>query len=231
MNPKISDFGLARKFVGQDTNAMTKKVVGTYGYISPEYAVHGRFSIKSDVFSFGVLVLEIVSGKKNREFFHENHGDNLLGHAWRLYKDDRSIELISESLRDSCVISEVVRSIHVGLLCVQHLAKDRPTMLSVLLMLASDSVLPPPKQPAFFTGDINQQLSSNSSANEYSITQLYPSFGVLVLEIVSGKKNRELFHENHGDNLLGHAWRLYKDDRPRNHFVDQYENKWKKKMK
>ncbi|GJS72440.1 G-type lectin S-receptor-like serine/threonine-protein kinase [Tanacetum coccineum] len=174
MNPKISDFGLARKFVGHDTYAMTKKVVGTYGYISPEYAVHGRFSIKSDVFSFGVLVLEIVSGKKNREFFHEDHGDNLLGHAWRLYKEDRSIELICESIRDSCVISEVVRSIHVGLLCVQHLAKDRPTMLSVLLMLVSDSVLPPPKQPAFFTGDISQQLSSNSSANEYSITQLYP---------------------------------------------------------
>ncbi|KAI3731017.1 hypothetical protein L1987_62200 [Smallanthus sonchifolius] len=50
------------------------------GYISPEYAVHGRFSIKSDVFSFGVLVLEIVSGKKNREFSHEEHSDNLLGH-------------------------------------------------------------------------------------------------------------------------------------------------------
>ena len=51
------------------------------GYISPEYAVHGRFSIKSDVFSFGVMVLEIVSGMKNREFCHEDHGDNLLGHV------------------------------------------------------------------------------------------------------------------------------------------------------
>ncbi|XP_071732903.1 G-type lectin S-receptor-like serine/threonine-protein kinase At4g27290 isoform X2 [Rutidosis leptorrhynchoides] len=90
MNPKISDFGLARKFVGHDDNAKTKKVVGTYGYISPEYAVHGRFSIKSDVFSFGVLVLEIICGKKNREFTHENHGDNLLGHAWRLYKENKA---------------------------------------------------------------------------------------------------------------------------------------------
>ncbi|KAI3698625.1 hypothetical protein L2E82_42315 [Cichorium intybus] len=80
MNPKISDFGLARKFVGQDSMAKTKNVVGTYGYIAPEYAVHGRFSTKSDVFSFGVLVLEIVSGKKNRGFSHEGHSDNLLGH-------------------------------------------------------------------------------------------------------------------------------------------------------
>ncbi|KAI3778303.1 hypothetical protein L2E82_07501 [Cichorium intybus] len=65
---------------GQDALAKTKKVVGTYGYISPEYAVHGRFSIKSDVFSFGVLVLEMISGKKNRGFSHEGHNDNLLGH-------------------------------------------------------------------------------------------------------------------------------------------------------
>ncbi|KAI7754298.1 hypothetical protein M8C21_024814, partial [Ambrosia artemisiifolia] len=85
MNPKISDFGLARNFVGHDTVAKTKKVVGTHGYISPEYAVYGRFSIKSDVFSFGVIVLETVSGMRNREFVHEDHSDNLLGHAWRLY--------------------------------------------------------------------------------------------------------------------------------------------------
>ncbi|GJT51193.1 G-type lectin S-receptor-like serine/threonine-protein kinase isoform X1 [Tanacetum coccineum] len=85
-NPKISDFGLARKFVGQDASAKTKNVVGTYGYISPEYAVHGRFSVKSDVFSFGVMVLEIVSGMKNRDFCHEDHRDNLLGHVRIIYE-------------------------------------------------------------------------------------------------------------------------------------------------
>ncbi|KAD2804887.1 hypothetical protein E3N88_38264 [Mikania micrantha] len=130
MNPKISDFGLARKFVGHDTIDKTKKVVGTYGYISPEYAVQGRFSIKSDVFSFGVLVLEIVSARKNREFSHEDHSDNLLGH---------------------------------------HHAKDRPTMLSVLLMLVSDSALPPPKQPAFCTKE-ESNCKLNSSFDECTIT-------------------------------------------------------------
>ncbi|KAJ9553559.1 hypothetical protein OSB04_017604 [Centaurea solstitialis] len=175
MNPKISDFGIARKFIGFDNAAKTKKVVGTYGYISPEYAVHGRFSTKSDVFSFGVLVLEIVSGKKNREFSHEDHRDNLLGHAWRLYKGDRSIELMSSSLRNSCIMSEVLRSIHVGLLCVQHHAEDRPTMLSVVLMLVSESVLPPPRQPAFFTGDRESycELDVEASVDECTITQLY----------------------------------------------------------
>ncbi|KAJ0546103.1 putative protein kinase RLK-Pelle-DLSV family [Helianthus annuus] len=173
MNPKISDFGLARKFVGSDTATKTKKVVGTYGYISPEYAVHGRFSIKSDVYSFGVLVLEIVSGRKNREFSYDDHNDNLLGHAWRLYKQGRSIELMSASLRASCVIPEVLRSIHVGLLCVQNHAKDRPTMLSVVLMLVSESVLPQPKHPAFYSEESSSELESVSSVDGSMITHLY----------------------------------------------------------
>ncbi|KAL9991757.1 putative protein kinase RLK-Pelle-DLSV family [Helianthus debilis subsp. tardiflorus] len=173
MNPKISDFGLARKFVGSDTATKTKKVVGTYGYISPEYAIHGRFSIKSDVYSFGVLVLEIVSGKKNREFCHDDRNDNLLGHAWRLYKQGRSIELMSASLCASCVIPEVLRSIHVGLLCVQNHAKDRPTMLSVVLMLVSESVLPQPKHPAFYSDETSSELGSVSSVDGSVITHLY----------------------------------------------------------
>ncbi|CAH9081441.1 unnamed protein product [Cuscuta epithymum] len=80
MNPKISDFGMARIFGGEETDAnTTKRVVGTYGYMSPEYAMDGQFSVKSDVFSFGVLVLEVVSGKKNRGFYQHNEKENLLG--------------------------------------------------------------------------------------------------------------------------------------------------------
>ncbi|XP_059631177.1 probable receptor-like protein kinase At1g11050 isoform X2 [Cornus florida] len=68
MNPKISDFGLARIFGQNENEANTNRVVGTYGYMSPEYAMNGIFSVKSDVYSFGVLLLEIVSGKKNTSF-------------------------------------------------------------------------------------------------------------------------------------------------------------------
>ncbi|KAJ9542968.1 hypothetical protein OSB04_029474 [Centaurea solstitialis] len=150
MNPKISDFGLAREFRGDQITEETMKVAGTYGYISPEYAIYGRFSIKSDVFSFGVMVLEMVSGKKNTEFSHELVGGNLLGHAWRLYREGKCMELMSPCLRNSCIISEVERTIHVGLLCVQNLAEDRPTMSSVVLMLSGEGALPSPKQPAFF---------------------------------------------------------------------------------
>ncbi|XP_061353854.1 cysteine-rich receptor-like protein kinase 10 isoform X8 [Gastrolobium bilobum] len=65
MSPKISDFGMARLFIVDQTHGDTNRIVGTYGYMAPEYAMHGQFSVKSDVFSFGVLVLEIVSGQKN----------------------------------------------------------------------------------------------------------------------------------------------------------------------
>ncbi|KAL3598270.1 hypothetical protein D5086_006188, partial [Populus alba] len=71
---------LTRLFGGDQIEADTNKVVGTYGYMPPEYVVDGRFSLKSDVFSFGVLVLEIISGKKNRGFSHPDHCHNLLGH-------------------------------------------------------------------------------------------------------------------------------------------------------
>ncbi|KAL8103361.1 hypothetical protein AgCh_027794 [Apium graveolens] len=81
MNPKISDFGMARSFGGNETEANTSRVVGTYGYMSPEYAIDGQFSVKSDVYSFGVLLVEIVSGVKNRLFSHPDHNLNLLGHV------------------------------------------------------------------------------------------------------------------------------------------------------
>ncbi|KAF9597667.1 hypothetical protein IFM89_020547 [Coptis chinensis] len=146
------DFGMARLFRGDQNEANTERVMGTYGYMSPEYAVDGHFSVKSDVFSFGVLVLEIISGKKNRGFFHPDHELNLLGHAWRLWSEDRSMELVDESMGNSCGLAqEILRCIHIGLLCVQKGADQRPTMSSVVLMLSSETVvLPKPLPPGFY---------------------------------------------------------------------------------
>ncbi|KAL8210645.1 hypothetical protein R6Q57_005082 [Mikania cordata] len=172
MNPKISDFGLARMFRDQENEANTKRVVGTLGYIAPEFAVDGTFSEKSDVFSFGVLVLEIISGKTNRRFSQEED-DNLLAHAWRLFEEGKALELLSAHMRESCVESEVLRAIHISLLCVQHHAKDRPTMFSVVLMFDKDGVLPPPKQPAFFAEGIRPK-GENVSINEVTMSMLEP---------------------------------------------------------
>nr|XP_043619848.1 G-type lectin S-receptor-like serine/threonine-protein kinase At4g27290 [Erigeron canadensis] len=165
MHPKISDFGLARSFKGNETQANTKRVVGTHGYMSPEYVLDGLFSIKSDVFSYGVLVLEIVSGKRNRGFVHPEHNNNLIGHVWSVYKEGKSMELIDACLEKSCHPHEVLRSIQVGLLCVQQNAEDRPTMPSVVQMLDGVGALPQPKQPAFFLGKDLQVVDSSSSNN------------------------------------------------------------------
>ncbi|KAJ0764282.1 putative protein kinase RLK-Pelle-DLSV family [Helianthus annuus] len=161
MRPKISDFGLAKMFQEDKSEANTKRVVGTLGYISPEYAANGLFSVKSDIFSFGVLVLEIVSGKKNRGFIHEEHDDNLLGHAWRLHKEGKSLDLIDECLGSSYSACEVLRSVHVGLLCVQQRVEDRPNTRTLVGMLDGEGSLPSPKKPAFF---FHQSETSSTSA-------------------------------------------------------------------
>ncbi|XP_039026671.1 G-type lectin S-receptor-like serine/threonine-protein kinase At4g27290 isoform X2 [Hibiscus syriacus] len=176
MNPKISDFGLARKFGVDQTQANTKRVVGTYGYMSPEYVLDGLFSMKSDVFSFGVLVLEIIAGKKNRGFSHPEHDHNLLGHAWRLWMEKRPLELLDTGLVDSYDETEVLRCINVALLCVQQCPADRPNMSLVLLMLCGESILPQPKQPGFFIerNILTADADEIYSINESTITSLMP---------------------------------------------------------
>ncbi|KAK8967879.1 Receptor-like serine/threonine-protein kinase SD1-8 [Platanthera guangdongensis] len=146
MVPKISDFGLARIFVGDEAKSKTKMIVGTYGYMSPEYIMDGCFSAKSDVYSFGVLVLEVLSNQRNSSSESNNH---LVEHAWRLWEEGRTLELVYGSTSDSFSISEALRCIKVAFLCVQQLPDERPYMSSVILMLTSDKELPEPKSPGF----------------------------------------------------------------------------------
>ncbi|KAK6229551.1 hypothetical protein SCA6_018502 [Theobroma cacao] len=147
------------------------------GYMSPEYAVDGEFSVKSDVFSFGVLMLEILSGKKNRGFTHPDHHHNLLGHAWLLWKTDRALELIDSCLENSCVPSQVLRCIQLSLLCVQKFPEDRPEMSCVVSMLVNEKdILPEPKQPGFFIerrpndGDAKSKTVESASNNAITLT-------------------------------------------------------------
>uniref|UniRef100_A0A2N9IZ71 non-specific serine/threonine protein kinase n=1 Tax=Fagus sylvatica TaxID=28930 RepID=A0A2N9IZ71_FAGSY len=170
MSPKISDFGMARICGGDQTEGNTNRVVGTYGYMAPEYAIDGLFSIKSDVFSFGILLLEILGGKKNRGSFHPDHSLNLVGHAWKLWKEGRPLELIDTCLDDSCILSEAVRCLHISFLCLQQHPEDRPNMSYVVTMLHSENSLPEPKEPGFFVGKKSSLLGKNQSSSTNEIT-------------------------------------------------------------
>jgi serine/threonine protein kinase len=149
--PKIADFGLAR-FFAEDQSHVSTRVAGTLGYMAPEYALRGQLTEKADVFSFGVLVLEIISGRKNQSSTEDM--EFLIEGTWRLYKANRGLEIMDPTLKDSYSWEDGIRAIKIGLLCTQAAAALRPSMFRVVSMLTSEREhLPSPTRPAFIDLD------------------------------------------------------------------------------
>ncbi|KAI9126295.1 hypothetical protein K1719_002716 [Acacia pycnantha] len=134
-NPKIADFGMARLFPEDETHVKTR-VAGTNGYMAPEYMMYGHLSTKADVFSFGVLILEIISGQRNLSFNLDVDAQNLMDWAYKLYKKGRSLEIMDSAIAASAVPSQVAMCIQLGLLCIQGDPSLRPTMHRVVLVLS-----------------------------------------------------------------------------------------------
>ncbi|KAK9706535.1 hypothetical protein RND81_07G133100 [Saponaria officinalis] len=177
MNPKISDFGMARLFGVEQTRGNTKRICGTYGYMPPEYVQQGQFSIKSDVYSFGVLLLETISGKRISSFSHPETGENLLSFAWRNWLEDTALNIADQSM--SIVDeTEVLKCIHISLLCVQENFTHRPSVSTVTLLLDSQYTNSPsmPSRPAFLldNNDDNEVAFSDESKNEATLSELDP---------------------------------------------------------
>ncbi|KAK3433264.1 hypothetical protein EUGRSUZ_D00917 [Eucalyptus grandis] len=185
LNPKISDFGMARICRGDQIEGKTKRVVGTYGYMAPEYALQGRFSIKSDVYSYGVLLLEIITGQRNNGCYHMSPFCNLIDQplhshfhnprclVWELWKEGKCTDIVDRSMDNTYSEEMVLRCIQIGLLCVQRYALDRPTMSTVVFMLGNaDVLLPSPKQPAFIDESArnNIQLTCNRTCSVNGVT-------------------------------------------------------------
>ncbi|KAK4284433.1 hypothetical protein QN277_001265 [Acacia crassicarpa] len=197
LNPKISDFGTARLFKVDQTRSNTNRIVGTFGYMAPEYVLYGQCSVKSDVYSFGILVLEIISGKKNNSTFHADSTESLdlLNFGWKNWREGTASSIVDPVLRNG-TRNEIMRCIHIALLCVQENAADRPTMASVSFMLNSfSSSLPLPSERRFLvnyssssqtmalrhessettrSSDEHGSNSNQPSRNDLSITELYP---------------------------------------------------------
>ncbi|CAL5054011.1 unnamed protein product [Urochloa decumbens] len=177
MNPKISDFGIARIFGSSEQQASTTRVVGTYGYMSPEYTMEGIFSVKSDTYSFGILLLEIVSGLKISAPRHLLMDyPSLTAYAWNLWKDGTARDFVDTSVLDSCSLDEALQCIHIGLLCVQDSPSDRPLMSLVVSMLNNVAMpRPTPRQPLFFAQRYHDALKARGeedSVNNASLSIL-----------------------------------------------------------
>ncbi|WJX21089.1 non-specific serine/threonine protein kinase [Trifolium repens] len=174
MDAKISDFGMARLLLVDQTQVNTDKIVGTYGYMAPEYAMFGQFTVKSDVFSFGVLVLEIISGQKSSRILQGQSQEDLLSFTWRNWREGTIRNIIDPSLNNGSQ-NEIMRCIHIGLLCVQENLVDRPTMANIALMLSSYSfTMPLPLEPASSfvgrTGSLTYMQSSGEDKGTGSLT-------------------------------------------------------------
>ncbi|KAK9947383.1 hypothetical protein M0R45_003012 [Rubus argutus] len=150
MNPKISDFGIARAFKKNELEANTSHIVGTYGCVPPEYVRRGIYSMKYDVFSFGVLLLQIISGKRSSCFYGVDGNLNILEHAYELWKEGQGMDFVDPTLDDSTSSCKLLRCMEVALLCVQENPVDRPSMLEVSSMLKNETAsIISPKKPAF----------------------------------------------------------------------------------
>ncbi|TVU16910.1 hypothetical protein EJB05_32913, partial [Eragrostis curvula] len=192
-NPKISDFGLAKLFDMDQSQGVTSHIAGTYGYMAPEYAMRGQYSVKSDVFSLGVLVLEIITGRKNSSSFGTSEESvDLLSLVWEHWSMGTIEEMLDPLLVRRAPQDQMVKLVNIGLLCVQDIPADRPTMSSVNVMLSSNTVsLQAPSRPTFCIQDMEGDLEGSSDAyprafqstskskataspNEVSLTELEP---------------------------------------------------------
>ncbi|MED6122145.1 hypothetical protein PIB30_037026 [Stylosanthes scabra] len=150
--------------------------------MSPEYAMEGQYSTKSDVFSFGVLLLEIVAGKRNTSHNHGRSSPNLIGYVWMLWREGKALDLVDSSLGQSYPCATVLRCIQVGLLCVQENVNNRPSMLEVIVMLGNEAPIRQPQKPAFLFND-NRELvqepaaiimeDGSSSVNEVTTSTIF----------------------------------------------------------
>ncbi|CAI9096032.1 OLC1v1032096C2 [Oldenlandia corymbosa var. corymbosa] len=166
--PKIADFGLARLFEENETHVNTR-AAGTNGYMAPEYVLHGNLSTRADVYSFGVLVLELISGQKNSSFNRDPEFTSLLEWAYKLYKKGKSLEIMDPLLPPSADLDQIAVCIQIGLLCAQADPHLRPDMQRVVVMLAKKpGNLEEPTRPGYLGSRYRRPHRRHAASSETS---------------------------------------------------------------
>ncbi|KAG6742187.1 hypothetical protein POTOM_055477 [Populus tomentosa] len=178
--PKIADFGLAR-LLPENQSHLSTKFAGTLGYTAPEYALHGQLSEKVDTYSFGIVVLEIVSGKKSSEMIADPGAEYLLKKAWKLYEDGKHIELVDESLDPSEYVAEHAKKIiEIALMCTQSSPTLRPTMSEVVVLFKSRGSLEHPQPTRSpFVESVERVRGDSSTSTASSSSNATASFSVV----------------------------------------------------
>ncbi|XP_028124365.1 cysteine-rich receptor-like protein kinase 2 [Camellia sinensis] len=175
--PKIADFGLAR-LLPEDQSHLSTRFAGTLGYTAPEYAIHGQLSEKVDTYSFGVVVLEIISGRKCNEMKVEST-EFLLEQAWKLYEDDMHLKLVDDSMNEYRE-EEVKKVIEIALMCTQSPVSVRPTMSEVVVLLVSERSieLTRPTRPTLIDNDkkIREEATAATGPSTSDATASFTEF-------------------------------------------------------
>ncbi|OVA06500.1 Protein kinase domain [Macleaya cordata] len=172
LNPKIGDFGLAKLFPDNVTHISTR-VAGTMGYLAPEYALLGQLTKKVDIYSFGVLLLEIVSGRSCSTSAWGEELMLLVDWTWKLREEDRLLDIVDPELGEYPE-DEVLRFIKVAIFCTQAASNQRPSMTQVVKMLSKEMTVHEMEltPPGFHKSNINQQHSASGSSQESSSQQV-----------------------------------------------------------
>lgn len=162
---RVADFGFA-KLMPEGASHVTTRVKGTLGYLAPEYAMLGRATESCDVYSFGILLLELVSGKKPIEKVSLTVKKTITEWALPLAKEGKYEEMVDEKLNGEFVKEEVKRMVIVALVCAQSEAERRPAMMEVVGLLKGELM---EKMVALENGDLFKVERSDAVRDEVEI--------------------------------------------------------------
>lgn len=156
--PKVSDFGLARSALEEGSKHISTRVMGTFGYVAPEYAMTGHLLVKSDVYSYGVVLLELLSGRKPVDMSQPEGQENLVAWARPLLTSKEGLEImIDPAIRSSISFDNVAKVAAIASMCVQPEVSHRPFMGEVVQALKLVS-----------TESDETKVGSESCSQEYS---------------------------------------------------------------